>query len=347
MVVNKSIWVISDEPGGLKNQTIAAAKNVSEKLGCEVKDYNFFDIHKAQGADNFVKNQLSKQNIPVAIFSTGVISSTYSSDIHNVFLTPKICHEAKKAISSKNITFVHFQKPETEHDHHLDLIILSSASLYPENDKRQHVMLGTATHLNDKILIEAYNKNESYFDKDKKYCTVLIGGDTESGELGAQDAQKIAKQLIAYSQQSGMDLIINFSPRSNPEFYKRMNGVFLKENFKSFKFNEYYASEHRPKVEGLFEASIWRSENLIVTGDSISMMSEATATGKPTEVYLGNSTDNKCRQLFYHLVEEGVAKEFDGNYTAWKDNDKKFDVSGSITSKILDTMRIKSKERLF
>ena len=59
------------------------------------------------------------------------------------------------------------------------------------------------------------------------------------------------------------------------------------------------------------------AEAIIVTSDSINMVSEACSTGKPVYI-LPMGVNNKRRQSFLETMQkEGRAKPFDGNLESW------------------------------
>lgn len=61
------------------------------------------------------------------------------------------------------------------------------------------------------------------------------------------------------------------------------------------------------------------ADYLVVTGDSISMCAEASATGRPVLIFDAPGwTRSKHRAFHSRLFEAGVARRFDGRFAAWR-----------------------------
>lgn len=59
------------------------------------------------------------------------------------------------------------------------------------------------------------------------------------------------------------------------------------------------------------------ADAIIVTSDSVSMVSEACATGKPVHVFNMGEWHKKLRQFHKTLMDDGITRPFAGRVEQW------------------------------
>ncbi len=360
--MKNTIWVFSADEDGNRNNAMGAARLIGRQLGLPVVNYRsylpkelrFYDSYvDPEVTDKFLKGNMTENNVPLLIISADQRSTKISDTLARYFNKEKEIEGTNETISRKDITFVHFNIPQLEIANHLDLIVAAGGN---QKAPRFISTLGTTDRLTEEVLKHGYDKNQQYFDKDKKYSAVLIGGDSvidlTNIELGAKDAEDMAHKLIKYSQQSGFHHIIHFSRRTNKEFKETMTNVFKEQNFESFTINDYIhnvdTSKSRPEIPQLFEASLKVAQSVIATDDSVSMQADAAGRGTQLEIYKCSSVTQNSAALRDHLFENGIAREFDGNFSAWKDLGKKYsandEIAGAVIEAIQNRLRANGKE---
>lgn len=138
---------------------------------------------------------------------------------------------------------------------------------------------------------------------------VLIGGTTLRHQLDAEAARIIGERLAASAKSKGAGLAITASRRTGTAAVSALRAAL-----------------------GSTPAVIWTGEGenpyfgflaladaIVVTGDSISMTSEACTTGKPVYVVpLAGRGSKRFRRFFSELEAEGVIRPFSGTFETWR-----------------------------
>jgi mitochondrial fission protein ELM1 len=106
---------------------------------------------------------------------------------------------------------------------------------------------------------------------------LLIGGSTGIYELSAVVAERLASEVNRWVQSAGGSLLIVSSPRTGADTEKAIRKHIIVPNL------SYYWRE--PKGPNPYMAFLALSDHIVVTEDSVSMIAEACATGKPIEIY--------------------------------------------------------------
>lgn len=135
---------------------------------------------------------------------------------------------------------------------------------------------------------------------------VLIGGSNRAHTMTRQNTEDMAKQLRALA---GPDcgLMVTASRRTGAE-----NTKILQEMLASPYVYFWDGTGENPYFGFLALA-----DALVVTGDSVSMLSEAIATGKPVYIVPLDS-NHKRHQVFHKLLEEqGYTRPFTGHLEKW------------------------------
>lgn len=147
----------------------------------------------------------------------------------------------------------------------------------------------------------------------RPYIGVLIGGANASYALGPDEIAKLADALLRAARETGGSLLITASRRTGGD-----NVVLLKralEGTPSF----FWDGEGGNPYFGL----LGLADHLVVTNDSVSMVSEAVATGKPVHVFAlpgkaGRSRKSRKFARFHaDMAESGWTRPFNGSVPAY------------------------------
>ena len=136
---------------------------------------------------------------------------------------------------------------------------------------------------------------------------VLIGGTSRAHTMTAENAKTLADQLRQVLQQPDCGLLITASRRTGIE-----NTKLLRETLDDPRIYFWDGTGENPYFGFLALA-----DTLIVTGDSVSMASEAVATGKP--VYIAPLKSGHKRHTAFHklLRDQGYTRVFTGQLEKW------------------------------
>lgn len=294
--------ILADEKVG----TYSQALNLAKELGLETKiinlEYSFF----AKFPNFLFKNSLlqySKEtiltlkNLAKSINPESkkiIISSGRRSVLAGLFLKNQLKDQSKIIqIMNPNYNFSKF-----------DLIIL------PKHDnikERSNILttIGSLTRIDKEILENEKIKFAKIFTEfPSQKIIALIGGDTKKTKFCQESAKKLATSLSVIAQNMNCHLVVLTSRRTTKEIAKIFQN-HLDQNSIFFDYEQH-------KNNNPYLASLALGDFFIVTGDSVSMISECCSTKKPVYIFDDEFISSKKHKVFHQeLFANNNAKKFD------------------------------------
>ena len=136
---------------------------------------------------------------------------------------------------------------------------------------------------------------------------VLIGGQSRAYRFDEADAAALGAHLRGLSERSGCGLLITPSRRTGPQ-----NIAALVEALKISPALIWDGESANPYFGFLAHA-----DAVIVTEDSVNMVTEAAGTGKPVYVYPMVGRSRRFHDFHARLRSLGVTRRFDGTLGSW------------------------------
>ena len=266
----KSCWILSDNLIGHEKQSISLAEklNINYKL-IKIKKINFFKRNLSK-LFNLEKKKFFKPPYPKIIISCGKSTAYYSKMI--------------KQKTKNKIFSIFIQKPPININN-FDVVIS------PKHDKCKGLNVietqGALTKINLKY-IKNVNKTKKPSILKQNFITVLIGGNSRHHKITKSILDKIIKNLKSIEEQKKIRIFILVSRRTGKKDY-----LYLKKNLISKNF--IFVLPNSKKVSYLNAISFAKA--IIVTSDSVSMVTEACSTGKPAYI-IDIPTKSKRFSLF-------------------------------------------------
>jgi mitochondrial fission protein ELM1 len=210
--------------------------------------------------------------------------------------------------SNKKVFNIHIQDPKVDLKH-FDFIVA------PEHDsiKGQNVIStkGAIHYLTENEINENKDYLNSFIKKDERIIwTLIMGGPTKYYDYSTKNINEIFKTLIELSKKHNFQLVIIPSMRTPTNIIQYAN--------------DYFGDDHTVIMDvdkKAYLSALAIAQNIIVTCDSSSMISEAALTGKPIYVasILPKKNDKrfqKFRNLFRELnIIKNLGEEIeDWNY---------------------------------
>ena len=186
----------------------------------------------------------------------------------------------------------------------------------PEHDKNKfnapniHYTIGCPHFVTREKLDKAYQKWQGKFSTlPHPVTTVIIGGAIKKGRFSLKNAEQLALAVKHLKEQEGGSLLITTSRRTGTEAEE-----IIMSYLKAF---PHYAYLWGTKDENPYLGFLACADNIIVTGDSVSMCSEATATGKTLRIFTGSDwLTPKHLRFVQSLCSKGYALDIkDENIT--------------------------------
>ena len=289
---NSHSWIITDGTKGMENQSIALAKLLNV-------NYDLIQFRPPY--------LLRKFPLLGTCFPKSLININFENKIPAKYLitTGKrmagISILLKKFFKNK-IKTIHIQNPKISSDY-FDLLLV------PEHDKisgKNIIQTKGALSFFDRNVIQATNKSTS------KNLTgpltpvvlALIGGNNKRYELNNTDYYNLAIQITKASKDINSKLIVSTSRRTSVRGTKIIEAVFKKYHNDFFLWS---GKEDNPYP------SILKSVNyIIVTSDSINMISEAASLSTPLFVAYINKEKGKVNSFLQNLKKLNIVQNFEG-----------------------------------
>ncbi|MDR1693913.1 MAG: mitochondrial fission ELM1 family protein [Lactobacillaceae bacterium] len=193
----------------------------------------------------------------------------------------------------------------------------------PEHDKDKKSTLrtiytkGSPHRVTEVSLTEAREKWTKVFkDLPRPLTALIIGGSIGGKEFSMENAKKLAQEVKAFKNKIGGSLLTTNSKRTGKEPEK----VIMSE-IKNIPSYDYLWGN---KGDNPYLGFLACADNIIVTGDSVSMCSEACGTGKPVFIFSG---ENWLTPKHYRFIQS----LFDGGYaTKLSSENSNFKSSGKL-----------------
>jgi len=311
----RSILVLTDAKAGHSNQGMAVAEMTEKALGSrlQARQINEKPIVKIQAVEIKFKNKFTKMLLNLAsIFASKrcqgclrclkfclakesfeevknkygdiIISCGASLVAANIFL--------KYENNAKNVVIM---KPGLGRSKKIDLIILPRHDARPAGEGLKpspaHNVLVTEGAPNRITELKAGNKNG---------IGLLIGGDAKGFRLKKEDVEKVVDEVIKISEEKNLDMFISTSRRTSPQIDK-----LLKEKFSNNKRCKLLIIANEKNIEGAVANIFGLSDIIVLSPESMSMISEAASSGKYVMVFRLKVKDTKYDKMALNLEKNG------------------------------------------
>lgn len=157
-----------------------------------------------------------------------------------------------------------------------DLIITTPQYGLPPAPNVRELLLPLVFHDSERVRQAGQRWSSKLSHLPRPWTSVLIGGPTQSMAMDEAVARDLAQSLERLRQIAGGSLLISTSPRTPPEFADILESEIRPPSF-LFRW--------KPDTDNPYLALLELADTIVVTNDSVSMVSEATDFGKPTYLY--------------------------------------------------------------
>lgn len=159
-------------------------------------------------------------------------------------------------------------------------------ALVPEHDKNKktypniHYIVGAPHRITDTVLQEAKEKWMPEFENLPKPLTaVIVGGAIKKKEFSLENATDLGNKIRALKEKTGGSILITTSRRTGVKAEKAIMEALKDVPAHTFLWGE--------KKENPYMGYLACADNIVVTGDSVSMCCESCGTNKPVFVFTG------------------------------------------------------------
>jgi len=208
---------------------------------------------------------------------------------------------------SSGVTFIiHVQHPRIKISHY-DLI---SAPIHDGLSGKNVIQVNGSMHrITPKMLTSASRQFSKIIDPlPHPRIAVLIGGSNSSYNMTAGNIRRIALDLVAINEQTGAGLMITTSRRTT-----KANSEVLRSAIKNIPNVFWDGTGENP-----YYAFLSSADAIIVTCDSVNMITEAASSGKPLLIAELDGQNRKLEAFHQSLYRQGIARPFKGYLEDWR-----------------------------
>lgn len=296
--MKKIAWVVTDGKVGMENQCVAVAKRLGldpvikrVKMRAPWKQLSPWGLRLGNRWSLSPEGDQLDGPLPDILIATGRHSVTSSLAIRD--LTKGKCFR------------VQIQNPGID-PRHFDLVVV------PRHDRLTGpnvLVTRGAPHGVTAAALEAAKVkfHERFAPLPSPRITLLLGGNNGVYKLTELAAAKLADCLSTLARGNKGSVLITPSRRTGKAIEQIFQG-----KLKGVPGEMWDGSGDNPYLGYLAYA-----DHIVVTADSVNMVCEAAATGKPVHVVPLDGGSDKFRRFHEGLVSDGITRPFHGTLESW------------------------------
>ena len=286
-----SVWVLTDDRAGNVNQLLGVAEALGWPYVCKPVRYTSWVKlpNLLRGASLVGVTKETAQDIK-APFPDLVLGA--GRRMYPVLRFIKKCSPKTK--------IVQLMSPGSAGFKAADLIVLPSHDAYKGHAKNVVRVLGTAHRVTPERLKKEKKKWSKFFAPyAEPFVSVIVGGTTKKQPFTADMAKDLAYKLL---QMKAGAFLITTSRRTPKVVVDTLKEVLPKKKT--------YLYQYGDKAENPYFGLLACAQQIVVTGDSMSMCSEACGVGVPVFIFAPKSVMS-AKHLRFHqqLYTNGYATE--------------------------------------
>jgi len=213
----------------------------------------------------------------------------------------------KKEITLSPARFIHIQDPQCDAANYDLVIAMTHDKITGPNVIKTRFALH---HITRDALENAHTKFSPLFAPyPKPHIAVLLGGSTNKYDFTARAMKKVITKLEQLTLKTSGALLITPSRRTGEK-----NIALLQSRLRAN--NKVYIYDG--KAENPYLGLLAVSDYIIASNDSVNMMSEACATGKPVYILkLAGHRGTKPARFAESLIADGIARPLEISLQPW------------------------------
>mgnify|MGYP003382395575 FL=1 len=206
-----------------------------------------------------------------------------------------------RACSGGKTRYVHVGRPWGALDG-FDLVVTTPQYRVPGHSRVLHNVLTLHSVTPERLAAAREQWADAFADLPRPRIAVFAGGHSGPFTLGPMAAARLGLQASALARQTGGSLMVSTSSRTDSDATDALRAGIDAPNY----FYRWQPSDPANPYFGMLAVA----DRLVVTGDSIAMLSEACATGRPVQIFDlggmrgegGGTTDFRLQARLYAFL---------------------------------------------
>lgn len=272
--MKKILWVLLDSRMGSVGQARGVV-GFLDKEKYEIVEKNL-EYTKLSGLPNFLRG---KTLVGLTPDSKKQITGPFPDMVLSISRrTVPVARYIKK--QNKNTKLIQLMHPGKTGLKEFNLVLV------PEHDKNKKsysnikYIVGAPHRITEKVLSDAKEKWEPEFaNLPKPLTAVIVGGAIKKKEFSIENAIDLGNKIKALKEKQGGSILITTSRRTGEKAQNAIMNALKDIPAHTFLWGE--------KKENPYMGYLACADNIVVTGDSVSMCCESCGTNKPVFIFTG------------------------------------------------------------
>ena len=303
--MKKVLWSLMDNRRG----------SVGQALGIiEALDENLFDVEQKQleyntfsGLPNFIRG---RSLLGITKESGSQITAPFPDYVLSISRRTLPVARYIKKLSPKT-KIVQLMYPGKTGLNDCDLVIVPKHDENKAKGKNIYYIVGCAHRITEEFLQKEREKwQDTFANLPKPLTAVIVGGAIKNKPFSEENALALGQAVKNLKNKIGGSILITTSRRTGEAAQK-----IIMEQIKDIPQHTFLWGD---KGENPYGGYLACADNLVVTGDSVSMCCEATGTGKPLWVFTGENWLTEKHLRFVNSL-------YEGKYAVALNDEKAFD----------------------
>ncbi len=297
MKIRDEIWILADNRPGTFSQSIGLAEEIGIAYKIITLNYSIFSLlPNFLLSDSLIRipSELREKitqmgYLPKIIISAGRRSAPIALNL--------------KAQSQNRTKVIQIMNPNLDFAKFDFVILPQHDGITAEKFPNLITTVGALTRVDEKRLHEESQKFPQLQKITQTKIAVMVGGSSKKTHFSDEDAKILAQTAAKIAKNMNATLLILNSRRTGSEITKTISEN-LDCDFQLFDWEKLNGSNP-------YLAIVANADFFIVTGDSVSMISECASTGKPIYIFDQNKiSGDKHRKFHQNLFAKNFAKKF-------------------------------------
>jgi hypothetical protein len=293
----RSCWVVTDGKAGMESQCVGLA----EALGLKPIVKRVSLRAPWRQATPYVRiggnAQFAQASDPIAPPWPDLLIATGRHSVAASLLVRKLSRGGTKTVQLQNPVIAHS---------HFDLVVV------PRHDQLSGANVvstrGALHRITPAVLRDGAERLAPRIAAlQPPHIGVLIGGSNAAYRLGAEEMQPLARQLAVCAREMNASVLITPSRRTSPEALR-----VLKDELAHVPHFLWDGEGDNP-----YFGILGLADYLVVTCDSVNMVSEAASTGKPVYIVDLPGGSEKFGRFHRAMRDDGITRPFAGKLESY------------------------------
>jgi len=297
MPIKNEVWILADDRPGTFSQSIGLAEEMGVKYKVITLSYSLFSYlpnfllgtSMLRISKEFRKRFREIEYLPSVVISAGRRSAPIALNL--------------KSQSNNQTKVIQIMNPNLDFAK-FDFVVLPKHDQFEEKNYPNLITtIGALTRIDAKRLVSEGEKFPELKEITKTKIALLVGGNGKKTIFTKNDGAALAKTASEVTKNMGATLLILTSRRTGEDL-KNALLENLNCDYQLFDWDKINTANPYLAIVGV-------ADYFIVTGDSVSMISECASTSKPLYIFdQENISGEKHRRFHQNLFAENYAKKF-------------------------------------